>query len=303
MNAVLAALLAQVWALDATVMHRLAGVIERHASGVRLDAVQIEAAVGASPQAAQARRDAAAGGSGGVAVLPLYGVVAHRAHMVRNVSGPGGTSSELFGAAFREALADERVGAILLDVDSPGGAVAGTPELVDLIYQSRGQGKPIVASANALAASAAYWIGSAADEFVVTPSGSVGSIGVLAAHEDRSEAAAKEGRRITYVTAGKYKAEGNPHEPLTDEARAEVQRMVDHAYGVLVESIARNRGVSVQAVREGYGEGRMFHAKQALAAGMVDRIETFDATLARLANPRRRSRISAARNAVRLAEA
>lgn len=303
MNPVLAALLAQVWALDATVMHRLAGIIERHASGVRLDAVQIEAAVGASPQAAQARRDAAAGGPGGVAVLPLYGVVAHRAHMVRNVSGPGGTSSELFGAAFREALADERVGAILLDVDSPGGAVAGTPELVDLIYQSRGQGKPIVASANALAASAAYWIGSAADEFVVTPSGSVGSIGVLAAHEDRSEAAAKEGRRITYVTAGKYKSEGNPHEPLTDEARAEVQRMVDHAYGVLVESIARNRGVSAQAVRESYGEGRMFHAKQALAAGMVDRIEPFDATLARLANPRRRSRISAARNAVRLAEA
>lgn len=301
MNPVLAALLAQVWALDATVMHRLTMIIERHAAGVRLDATQIEAAVGPSVEAAQARR-AAASSAPGVAVLPLYGVVAHRAHMVANVSGPGGTSTELFGRSLRAALADEQVGAILLDVDSPGGAVAGTPELVDLIYQSRGQGKPIVASANALAASAAYWIGSAADEFVVTPSGSVGSIGVLAAHEDRSEAAAKEGRRITYVTAGKYKAEGNPHEPLTDEARAEVQRMVDHAYGVLVESIARNRGVSAQTVRESYGEGRVMEAKRALAAGMVDRIESFDETLARLANPRRRSRISAARNAVRLAE-
>lgn len=301
MNPVLAALLAQVWALDATVMHRLTMIIERHAAGLRLDAVQIEAAVGPSVEAAQVRR-AAASSAPGVAVLPLYGVVAHRAHMVANVSGPGGTSTELFGRSLRAALADEQVGAILLDVDSPGGSVAGTPELVDLIYQSRGQGKPIVASANAHAASAAYWIGSAADEFVVTPSGSVGSIGVLAAHEDRSEAAAKEGRRITYVTAGKYKAEGNPHEPLTDEARAEVQRMVDHAYGVLVESIARNRGVSVQAVREGYGEGRMFHAKQALAAGMVDRIEPFDATLARLASPRGRSRIASARNAMRLAQ-
>lgn len=301
MNPVLAALLAQVWALDATVMHRLTMIIERHAAGVRLDATQIEAAVGPSVEAAQARR-AAASNAPGVAVLRLYGVVAHRAHMVSNVSGPGGTSTELFGRSLRAALADEQVGAVLLDVDSPGGAVAGTPELVDLIYQSRGQGKPIVASANALAASAAYWIASAADEFVVTPSGSVGSIGVLAAHEDRSEAAAKEGRRITYVTAGKFKAEGNPHEPLTDEARAEVQRMVDHAYGVLVDSIARNRGVSAQTVRESYGEGRMFHAKQALAVGMVDRIESFDDTLARLASPRRRSRIASARNAVRLAQ-
>jgi len=301
MNPVLAALLAQVWALDATVMHRLTMIIERHAAGIRLDVAQIEAAVGPSVDAAQARR-AGMSSAPGVAVLPLYGVVAHRAHMVANVSGPGGTSTEIFGRNLRAALADDQVGAILLDVDSPGGAVAGTPELVDLIYQSRGQGKPIVASANSLAASAAYWIGSAADEFVVTPSGTVGSIGVLAAHEDRSEAAAKEGRRITYVTAGKYKAEGNPHEPLTDEARAEVQRMVDHAYGVLVESIARNRGVSAQTVRESYGEGRVMEARRALAAGMVDRIESFDETLARLASPRRRSRIASARNAVRLAQ-
>lgn len=298
---VLAALLAQVWALDPVVMYRLAAIIERHAAGIRLDAVEIVQVIGGAPQAATVRR-AAAASSQGVAVLPLYGVVAHRAHMVANVSGPGGTSTEIFGRNLRAALADDQVGAILLDVDSPGGSVAGTPELVDLIYQSRGQGKPIVASANALAASAAYWIASAADEFVVTPSGSVGSIGVLAAHEDRSEEAAKAGRKVTYVTAGKYKAEGNPHEPLGDEARAEVQRMVDHAYGVMVDSIARNRGVSAQVVREQYGEGRVFHAKQALAAGMVDRVETFDETLARLASPRRRSRIAAARNAMRLAQ-
>lgn len=301
MNPILAALLAQVWALDATVLHRMTEIIERWASGVKLDAVQIEAAVGPAVAAADQRR-ATPSSAQGVAVLPLYGVVAHRAHMVRNVSGPGGTSSEMFGNALRAALADDQVGAVLLDVDSPGGAVAGTQELADLIYRSRGNGKPIVASANSLAASAGYWIASAADEFVVTPSGTVGSVGVLAVHEDRSEAAARDGRRVTYITAGKYKAEGNPHEPLGDEARAEVQRMVDHAYGVMVESIARNRGVSTQAVREGYGEGRVFHAKHALAAGMVDRIESFDETLARLASPRRRSRIASARNAVRLAQ-
>lgn len=301
MNPILAALLAQVWALDPIVMHRLAEVIERHAAGIRLDEAQIAAAVGSAPQAAVARRASAASAQG-VAVIQLYGVVAHRAHMVSNISGLGGTSTELFGRSLRAALADDQVGAVVIDVDSPGGAVAGTPELADQIYRARGQGKPIVASANSLAASAAYWIASAADKFYVTPSGSVGSIGVLAAHEDRSEEAARTGRKVSYITAGRFKAEGNPHEPLADEARAEVQRMVDHAYGVMVDSIARNRGVTAQAVRDGFGEGRVFHAEQALAAGMVDGVETFDDTLARMASPRRRSRVAAARNAVRLAQ-
>ena len=302
MNPILAALLGQCWALDALVMERLTSVILRWSAGDRLTAEQVAAAVGGAPQAAEQRRNSAASGAGGVAVIPLYGVMAHRAHMVQKVSGPGGTSTELFGRALSAALADPAVAAVLIDVDSPGGSVHGTQELADRILAARGQGKPIVAIANATAASAAYWVASAADEVVATPSALVGSIGVITAHEDKSAKLAAEGIKMTFVHAGRYKAEGNSTEPLTDEGRAYAQAMVDQFYGVMVKSIARGRGVAPEIVRSRFGEGRTLTAADALAAGMIDRIETLDETIARLQNPRRRARMSNA-NALRLAQA
>lgn len=299
MNPILALLMGQCWALDPIVMERLTAVIMRWSDGTRLSAEQIVAAVGDAPQAAAQRRGQAQ--AQGIQVIPLYGVISHRANMVQSVSGPGGTSTEMFGRALDQAIADPNVGAILIDVDSPGGSVHGTQELADRIMAARGT-KPIVASANATAASAAYWIASAADEIVVTPSGLVGSIGVIAAHEDKSAALAAQGTKVTYITAGKYKAEGNSAEPLTDEAAASMQSMVDGFYSAMVKSIARGRGVSPDAVRANYGQGRVLSATDALAVGMVDRIETFDQTVARLQNPRRRSRV-AANSALRLAEA
>ena len=107
--------------------------------------------------------------------MPIYGTISHRAHMVEDISGPGGTSAEKVGRQLAELLDDPAVGSIVLDIDSPGGTIAGVPELADQIFAARGQ-KKIVAVANSLAASAAYWIGSAAEDFVVTPSGGAGSI-------------------------------------------------------------------------------------------------------------------------------
>lgn len=298
---ILAALAGQPWALDAAAFDVMAAVIQRWSAGHMLSQDQIRLVIAGAPEVVAARRESAARASaGGVAVIPVFGTIAHRAHMVDQVSGQGGTSTEKLGAAIQSAVDSADVGAIVLDVDSPGGAVAGTPELVDRIYAAR-QSKPIVAVANATAASAAYWIASAASEFIVTPSGTVGSIGVLGVHEDRSAGLAAEGKKLTFIHAGKYKVEGNSAEPLTDEARATIQAMVDQAYGVMVKSIARNRGVSPDAVRSGYGEGRVFHAEEAMSRGMVDRIATLEDTIARMANPRRRSRLAAATNAVRLA--
>lgn len=299
-TAILATLAAQPWAMDPRAFDTLVQVLSRWGEGQRLTDEQIRAAVGEAPAQIDARRQAAAAGPGSVAVLPVYGAIAHRAHMVRNVSGPGGTSSELLGQAITKAAADPSIGAIVLDVDSPGGSVAGTPELVDRIVAAREQ-KPVVAVANALAASAGYWIGSAASEFVATPSAQVGSVGVLAVHEDRSAEHAAAGRKLTFIHAGKYKVEGNSAEPLSDDARGHIQAMVDTAYDTMIKSIARNRGVTPADVREKYGEGRVFTAEDALARGMVDRIETLEATIERLANPRRRARVSTARNALRIA--
>lgn len=216
---------------------------------------------------------------GAIAVLPLYGVISQRMNLMSDFSG--GTSTEQFSKSFRAALADPNVSSIVLDIDSPGGTVYGVPELGDEIFAARGA-KPIVAVANALAASAAYWLGSAADEFVVTPSGDVGSIGVFAAHVDESGMEEAMGIKTTLISAGKFKVEGNPHEPLTAEAAAAMQARVDDFYSMFTSAVARNRGVKLASVTGGFGQGRVVGAADALKAGMVDRIETLDQTLARL---------------------
>jgi len=117
---------------------------------------------------------------------------------------------------------------------------------------------------------------------IVTPSGEVGSIGVVAAHMDISKMAESAGLKVTLVSAGKYKTEGNQFEPLSDEARAALQVRVDDYYAMFVKAVARNRGVSPADVRNGFGEGRVVGAKQAVALGMADRVATLDETLARL---------------------
>ena len=212
-----------------------------------------------------------------IAVLLLVGTISHRMGMMSRSSG--GTSVEEFQQAFRDAVADPQVSAIVIDVDSPGGAVAGVDELAAEIYRARGT-KPITAVVNTLMASAAYWIASAADQVVITPSGEAGSIGVIAAHEDQSAWYERMGVKVSLVTAGRYKGENNPFEPLTDEGREAIQARVDESYGRFTRAVARHRGVAVETVRAEFGEGRMFGAREAVRRGMVDRVATLDAVLA-----------------------
>ena len=142
----------------------------------------------------------------------------------------------------------------------------------------------IAAVANHLMASAAYWIGASADEIVATPSATVGSIGVFTAHQDVSEAMAKAGVKTTLISAGKYKVERNGFSPLGDEALANVQADVDGWYSMMTSSIAKGRGVSVDEVRgSAYGEGRTLMAKKALDRQMVDRIDSLENTIRRVA--------------------
>lgn len=281
----IAELARQPWALEPTALGVMADVLGRWAHGTRLDEHAIEAAVGSAPMATRARRQDATDVRAGVAVLPLFGVLAHRAHMVSQVSGAGGTSAELFGRALAEALDNPAVRAIVIDVDSPGGSVSGTLEAAEKIFEGRAR-KPIIAVANAMAASAAYWIASAATELVVTPSGSVGSIGVLAVHEDRSARNAAQGIKLSFIHAGKYKVEGNSAEPLSADARTEIARMVDQAYAKMTAAIGRYRGRAAADVREHFGQGRMVTALDALKAGMVDRIATLEDTILRASSRR-----------------
>lgn len=269
-----------------------------------LDIVQFRADGGVlAEEEIQARIDAASNGprkgsarSATVAVLPIYGVISPRQNLFSATSG--GTSVESIRADLREALADPGVDGIVLDVDSPGGSVDLIDELAAEIRAARGQ-KPIVAVANTMMASAAYYLGSAADEIAVTPSGSVGSIGVVAIHEDMSKADEMEGIKPTFIYAGEFKTEGNPHEPLSQTALATIQADVDAFYGMFVSAVAKGRSyngrkVSVDQVRSDFGKGRMLLAKDALAAGMVDRIATLEETVQRVGREAAMAKSSAA---------
>jgi signal peptide peptidase SppA len=227
------------------------------------------------------------GSYGGAAlVLPIRGVIFPRANLMSWIYG--GTTLDKLTAQFRQALGDSSVKTIVFDVDSPGGDVQGVPELAEEIYKSRSR-KKSVAVANGMAASAAYWLASAAGELVVAPSGQVGSIGVYMAHEDISKAMEQEGLKVTLISAGKYKTDGNAIEPLSDSARADMRGKVDAFYGMFVNGVARARGASQNAVRGGFGQGRMVLAADAVKERMADRVGTMDDALARLSGDADRS--------------
>lgn len=271
------------WAILPERLETILAILDRHDAGIPLAEGERAAMLAATGRPTVQTVSS-------VAVIPLVGPLIPRADGLAEISGA--TSLASFSKAVRAALADPSISAIVLDVDSPGGSVFGVEEAGDVLASAKGQ-KPIVAVANPWAASAAYWLASQASEFVITPSGQVGSIGVLGVHDDVSKAAEQLGMKRTFVFAGRYKTEGNEFEPLGDPARAHMQGMVDAYYATFVQAVARGRGTSQKAVREGMGEGRMLLAAPALAAGMVDRIESFDVTLARLTAGKRPRAVAA----------
>lgn len=276
------------WAIQPDRLEAIAEVIEFQAGGGNLTTEQIRARVGSG------KGDPKQGA--GIAVLPLYGIVGHRMNQVNDISGAGGTSTEQFGQWFDAALADASVGVIVIDIDSPGGSVSGVSELAEKIYRARGT-KPVIAIANSLAASAAYWLGTAADELWVTPSGDVGSVGVYAMHEDRSAMDEAIGIKTTLISAGAFKTEGSPHEPLGDDAREAMQERVNEIYGEFIAAVARHRGIEASDVEERFGQGRIVSARKAVRAGMADQVGSFDTLISKLSKGSSTSRARASLDA------
>jgi len=215
-----------------------------------------------------------------IAVLPIHGTLVKRTSGLEALSGL--TSVEMIGQAFDTALADPSVTAIVLDVDSGGGEVAGIFDLADRIRAARGT-KPIVAVSNEAAYSAAYALASAADTVYLARTAGVGSIGVIALHVDQSAQDAAEGLTYTAITAGAHKNDGSPHAPLTDAARASVQAEVDRLYTLFVTTVAEARGLSVEAVRA--TEAGLYFGADAVTAGLADRVGTLADALADLSTP------------------
>lgn len=261
------------WAILPEKLEAIAEALDvRTADGVSVEDLTARAGVSKREAPTYQVRD-------GVAIVPVFGTIMPRANLMTEMSG--GTSAEQLVARVRAAMDDDAVRAVVLDIDSPGGAVSGIPEAGDALYAMRGT-KPLIAVANTLAASAAYWLAAQADTIVASPSADVGSVGVYLMHRQAQRYYENAGVSTTVIRAGRYKAEGNPFEPLTDAARAELQARVDDAHEQFVTALARGRNVSAERVRTTYGEGRVLSAPKALAAGMVDRIATLEQVLADL---------------------
>ena len=185
-------------------------------------------------------------------------------------------------AEVQKAAAEPKVDGIVLEIASPGGEVFGVAEAWASIREAA-RAKPVVASVNSEAASAAYYLASAASEIVVTPSGMVGSVGVYSLHIDASKALEDMGEAWDFVVAkdSPFKVEGAPTGPLSAEAREAVQGHVDRYMAMFVRDVARGRSVPVAQVREGFGKGRMVGPEDAVAARMADRVGTFDDAIRR----------------------
>ncbi len=221
--------------------------------------------------------------SGAVAVVPVFGPITKRDTMFTQLLG--GTSTNRLSAQMRQLAVDDSISHVILNVDSPGGTISGLPELAADV-RALAAVKPVTAISNDLNASAAYWISAQATTIVASPESHTGSIGVFGVHEDLSGAAEQAGVKVEVFSTSEAKAGANPFVPLTDETRENMQALVDSAGDLFVADVAKGRGVSAATVRNDFGDGLIFDAKGALKAGLIDRIGTFNDTVARVAGSR-----------------
>lgn len=212
----------------------------------------------------------------GIAVLPIVGSLVRRASWLDAECGL--MSYGLITDAVSAILSDPAVRGLMLEIDSPGGEAAGCFDCADFIRAaSETTGKPVWAHANEVACSGGYVLASPASRIWVARTSEVGSIGVIGAHVDQSEADKKAGVKWTFITAGEHKAEGNSHEPLTDDALARFQADVDHLMEMFVETVAQNRGMTAQEIRDTKAD--IYRGALAVDAGLADELGTFDEAL------------------------
>jgi len=213
----------------------------------------------------------------GIAVIPVHGSLVRRNLAIDPASGL--TSYTDIGRQLDQALADPIVQGIVLDVDSPGGEAGGAFELGERVRAASAI-KPVWAVAADSAFSAAYAIACGASRLLVSRTGGVGSIGVIALHVDQSLRDAHDGYRFTAIHAGERKNDFSPHAPLSDAAAARLQTEVDRLYGLFVTHVAGMRGLSDEAVRG--TEAGLFFGPEAVESGLADAEGSLDTAMLEL---------------------
>lgn len=216
----------------------------------------------------------------GVAVIDITGPMTKGYSWITALMG--GTSMQQAGDLIEQAASNPAVKGILLRIDSPGGSVDGTEGLARVIREAAAQ-KQVLALAGGAIASAAYWVGSAADAvYLESGTTAAGSIGVVSKHVDISGLESRVGIKTTEITSGKFKRIASMHEPLSDAGRNSIQTQLDHIYNLFVNAVATHRQASVQTVLDRMADGRVFIGQQAIDAGLADGFATAPELMARL---------------------
>lgn len=256
--------MAMTWALSPEWLSTILAIANREGPGPEAVATQLGRPL-ANTQTMTMR--------GGVAVLPILGPIFPRANALTDVSGC--TSVAILARDFAAAVRDPAVKAIVLEIDSPGGAVTGIHEFASQVFAARGT-KPIVAYVGGACCSAAYWIGSGASEVVVDATAQVGSIGVVRAIPNATATSAKDIEIVSSQSPRK-----NP-DPATKSGRADLQAQIDATAAVFVADVARFRGVEPAKVLADFGQGGVFVGEASVKAGLATSVGSLEGTIARL---------------------
>jgi protease-4 len=163
---------------------------------------------------------------------------------------------------------DDRVKAIVIRIDSPGGSVAPTQEIYDAILEA-GKKKKIVASMGSIAASGGYLVACGADKIVANPGTITGSISAIMHFANMQELMRKIGVSSSVIKSGKYKDIGSPAREMTDEEKVLIQQVVDDVYDQLLDTVSQRRKMPKENVRL-IADGRILTGRQAQKAGLVD---------------------------------
>lgn len=222
----------------------------------------------------------------GIAVIQMSGP------MTKGQSKFGGVDTVEARNLIRAFAADTNISAIVLNIDSPGGTVAGTDDLAHDVA-SAARTKPVIAQIDDEGASAAYWIAAQASAVYANPSAHVGSIGVYAVIEDSSEAAAAAGVKVHVISTGGMKGAMADGTPVTPEQLAYAQERVNAANAMFTDAIRKGRKMSASAVAK-VNDGRVWGAAESLSLGLIDGIQRMDDTMA-MVRKERKARADSAR--------
>lgn len=277
------------WAITPEMHNEIRSIYAKHLRGEKIDIKDIEAKTGKTLENKEQDYEVI----NNTAIITIDGVIAKKMNLLSRISG--GVSTQLIERDIRNTIEDSDIEKLILYMDTPGGTVDGTFELANFIFEQRGK-KPIITFTDGQLASAGYLIGAATDAIYISGNTTqVGSIGVVAAHEDYSKMEEKIGIKTTEIYSGRYKRIVSQYAPLSEDGRRTMQEEVDYLYSVFIDAVAKFRGTTSEDVlnRMSTDSKRIFIGHQAINAGLVDGVSTLNSLIYRSQKEERTQRVRA----------